>query len=131
MMVTMETGIRSIVLSGMPNLLMICPFPVKAINFVGGGAKSDIWCQIHADVLDRPLRKVNQPIQANLRGAAFLASVALGHMTFDDIADHTQIDRVFEPNSANRQIYDLLFEEFLNIYRQNKGIYRRLNLELV
>ncbi len=102
-----------------------------ALNVIGGGAKSDIWCQIHADVLDRPIRKVNQPMQANLRGAAFLASIVLGHMTFDDIAERTQIERVFEPNSANREIYDLLFGEFLNIYKQNKGIYRRLNLELV
>jgi len=33
-------------------------------------AASDLWCQIHADVLNRPIRQVEHPIRANARGAA-------------------------------------------------------------
>ena len=28
------------------------------MRILGGGAQSDLWCQIHADVLDRPIKKV-------------------------------------------------------------------------
>ncbi len=52
--------------------------PVESINMVGGGAKSNIWCQIHADVLNRPIRQVKDPIEVNVRGAALLASACVG-----------------------------------------------------
>ena len=97
------------------------------INIIGGGANSKVWCQIFADVFDRTIRQVEDPIQANLRGAAFLASVALGYMTFDEIPGVIQIADTYKPNPENREIYDTLFKEFLNIYRRNKKIYERLN----
>lgn len=100
---------------------------LDCLNIIGGGAKSDLWCQIFADVLDRTVRQVQDPMQANGRGAAFIASVALGFTTFDDIPDLIKYTHVFQPNPDNRKIYDELFSEFVNIYRQNKALYRRLN----
>ena len=97
------------------------------INMIGGGANSDIWCQIHADVFNRTINQVKYPIQANLRGAAFLASVSLGYLTFDAIPDRIQIANVYRPNPENRKIYGELFKEFLNIYKRNRLIYERLN----
>jgi len=97
------------------------------INMIGGGANSNLWCQIHADVLGRTIRQVQDPVQANARGAAFLAAVALGFLTFDDIPSRVQIAHTYQPNPAHRQIYDELFQEFLNIYKCNRKIYARLN----
>ena len=97
------------------------------IHIIGGGANSDVWCQIHADVFNRTIRKVKDPIQANLRGAAFLAAAALGYISFDDIPDRIQIAHTYTPNPANRKIYEELYREFLNIYRANRKIYARLN----
>ncbi|RME43247.1 MAG: xylulose kinase, partial [Caldilineae bacterium] len=97
------------------------------LHMIGGGANSNIWCQIHADVLGRTIRQVKDPIQANARGAAFLASVALGDLTFDDIADRIQIAAEYEPNPAHRQLYDERFKVFTEIYRRNRPIYARLN----
>ena len=94
---------------------------------MAGGANSNIWCQIHADVLNRSIRQVHNPIQANVRGAAFLASVALGYLAFDEIPGLTPIANTYTPDPQNRRIYDELFREFLNVYKQNKRIYRRLN----
>lgn len=101
------------------------PFP--AINIVGGGAKSAVWCQIFADVLNRPIRQMKDPIQANARGAAILAGVAMGATTFDKMAGQVAVSQVFEPNGEHRAVYDLLFQEFLNIYKRNRRIYSRLN----
>jgi len=98
-----------------------------SINVIGGGAKSSLWCQILADVLDRKINQVNEPRHANARGAAALAIVALGYGTFEDIAQQTKIDRSYLPNSKNRKIYDELFKEYLNIYAKNNKMYSRLN----
>lgn len=101
--------------------------PVEAINMVGGGAKSDIWCQIHADILNRPIRQMKAPIEVNVRGAALLASAALGHMTYNEIGSHVVVDKEYPPNPDNRKLYDELFDEFVAIYESNKKIYARLN----
>jgi len=101
--------------------------PMNPIHMVGGGAVSDVWCQIHADVLNRTIKQVEDPIQTNARGSAFIASVALGYMTFDDIRKYIKIRNTFEPNPDNREIYDGLFEAYLEIYKQNKGIHKKLN----
>lgn len=99
----------------------------EAVNMIGGGAQADIWCQIMADVLDRPMRQMKDPIRANSRGAAYVALVGLGLMSFDDIHKNVAVNRVFQPNPANRAIYDELFAEFLNLYKNNKSMYGRLN----
>jgi xylulokinase len=104
------------------------PFP--AINIIGGGANSDIWCQIHADILNKPIRQVKYPLQANTRGAAILAGVALGATTFEEAASQTEIQQEFIPNQTNRELYDNLFDIFLTIYKRNKQIHARLNEQL-
>jgi len=100
---------------------------MASLRMIGGGANSNIWCQIHADVMGRSIHQVKDPVQANVRGAAFLASVTLGHLTFDDIPSRVQVANIYEPNPVHRSIYDELFRAFVNIYKRNKGIYARLN----
>jgi len=100
---------------------------MEYLHIVGGGASSDVWCQIHADILDREIKQVKDPIQANARGAAYIASVGMGYIRFDDIPNYIQIKKTYRPNPDNRKIYDELFKEFLNIYDSNKKMYARLN----
>ena len=100
---------------------------IEPLTITGGGAKSDLWCQIFADVLNRTILQIKDPILVDIRGAAFLASVAIGHMTFDDIPAQVKIAQRFEPDPKNRQIYSELFHEFTNIYKQLSPIYSRLN----
>ncbi|UCF93460.1 MAG: FGGY-family carbohydrate kinase [Desulfobacterales bacterium] len=103
--------------------------PLNPIHMVGGGAASDIWCQIHADILNRTIKQVQDPIQANARGAAFIAAVALGRLNFSAIPQHVQIRKVYEPHPEHRKLYDEMFHAFLNIYKKNKRIYARLNAD--
>ena len=46
--------------------------------FSGGGAMSDAWSQIMADVMDRPVAQLADSRYVNNRGTAFLAFVELG-----------------------------------------------------
>jgi len=100
---------------------------MKHINIIGGGAKSDLWCQIHADIMNRTIRRVKDPIQANARGAGLLGSVALGYLKFNEIPERTEYDTIFIPNLKTRKLYKKLFKQYQAIYKQNKKIYKRLN----
>jgi xylulokinase len=104
-----------------------CRRRMDNIHLIGGGAQSDVWCQIYADVLDRTICQVHEPLHANTRGAGLVGSVALGCIKFDDIAARVKIAKTFQSNPAHRTIYDELFGEFLRIYRNNKRMYARLN----
>ena len=73
------------------------PFPW--LHFIGGGAQSELWCRIMADVLDREIRQVEHPIRANARGAALLAGIALGRIGVDDLARHVRIAATFCPTA--------------------------------
>ena len=100
---------------------------IQALHVVGGGARSRLWCQIHADILDRPVRRVDSPLQTNTRGAAFLAAVGLGHLRFADLAARVPVAETLEPNPAHRALYDGLFAEFVRHYRALKPLHARLN----
>lgn len=97
------------------------------IRIIGGGAQSDLWCQIHADVLDRTIDRPADPIRANLRGAALHAAVALGRIELADVPGLVPLDATFVPNPAHRATYDGLYREFTKLYRTQKRMFRRLN----
>jgi xylulokinase len=99
----------------------------EAVNMVGGGAKSEIWCQIHADVMDRPIHQMKDPIEVNVRGAALLAAAALGYLRYEEIGSHVPVAKTFQPQPENRKLYDEMFAEFVAIYESNRKIYARLN----
>jgi xylulokinase len=101
--------------------------PVKKLHLVGGGANSEVWCQIFADVLGVEVVQVKDPIQANARGAAFIAAAGLGEIALTDVGSLIEIRRTFEPTPERRALYDESFATFVAIYRQMKGIYRKLN----
>jgi xylulokinase len=101
--------------------------PLETINIIGGGASSDLWCQIFADVLERPMRQVKNPIQANVRGAAFIAAVGLDYIAFDEIEAYISFQAEYAPQPENKECYDRLFREFVNFYKATKAIYHRLN----
>ena len=101
--------------------------PLDGLNFIGGGASSDLWCQMHADVCDRVIRRVAEPQHANTRGAAFIAWLALGRCTLDELNRAVTIDAEFHPDPAGRAAYAPLYREFTKIYQANKAIHARLN----
>jgi xylulokinase len=101
--------------------------PLDGLNFIGGGARSDLWCQMHADVLDRPIRRVTEPQHANARGAAFVAWLALGRHTLEHLGQAVDIDREFHPDPVSQAAYAPLYQEFLRLYKAHKPIHARLN----
>jgi xylulokinase len=97
------------------------------LRIFGGGAQSDLWCQIYADILDRTIERVADPLYVNLRGAGLLAALALGTLRQNEIRGLVPIERVFTPNPQNREVYDRLYAEFARLYRNQRRMFARLN----
>jgi xylulokinase len=103
---------------------------VEQIRLVGGGGNSNIWCQIFSDVMGLEIAQMQDPIQANARGAALIAAAGLGEIAFEDIPSLVPASRQYSPSAENRNMYDDRFAVFTDIYKQMHGIYRRLNINL-
>jgi xylulokinase len=99
----------------------------RSLRLVGGGACSEVWCQIYADVLGVEVRQVEDPLQANARGAALIAAVAQGRVGWRDVPRLAPVRRTFAPEPAHRAVYDERFAAFTELHRRLSPIYRRLN----
>ncbi len=99
--------------------------PMPVLRLLGGGAQSDLWCQIYADVLGRRIERVADPMFAQLRGAAMLALLGLGETSLAASAALVPVDRRFDPEPGSADVYDPLFDRFTGLYRQLRGHYRR------
>jgi xylulokinase len=96
------------------------------VNIGGGGAASDVWCQIRADALGKTLRRA-AATEIAATGAAILAGVSAGIMPSITTAvrDLVQFDRTFEPNAAFRSYYDDKFGKYRELYETLKPFNQR------
>jgi len=90
---------------------------VNEVRALGGGARSRIWKQMEADIIGRPVLTTTNEEAATL-GAAILAGKAVGlYSSVEEAAEEMiQIKERFEPNSANRPIYDETFGTYMKLY---------------
>jgi len=107
-----------------------CSRRFDSLAFVGGGAESALWAQIHADVMGRSVARMADPVLANVRGAGLLCHLALGRVRLSEIPAMVTTEAVHEPDQATAPLYDELAAEFVNLYRAEKDIHRRLNRSL-
>lgn len=102
--------------------------PGDLVNIIGGGAKSDVWCQIIADATNRVVQRVRDPQAAGARGAGLIAAVGLGfYPSFEALEPLFEFDRRFEPIPAHREVYDFLYQRFTRFYELTKPLFRDLN----
>jgi xylulokinase len=99
---------------------------LEATRIIGGGALSDLWCQIHADICNREFVRTTDPVNASLRGLGLLAGIALSVVDPGEVRNLVPTDRVFTPEGANHQKYEALFDELRNLNSSNKSVLRRL-----
>ncbi|MEM6990860.1 MAG: FGGY-family carbohydrate kinase [Myxococcota bacterium] len=104
-----------------------CGRKLDPIRMIGGGARSELWCQIYADVLQRRIEQVEDPVQCNTRGAALVAALAMGWVDVEAIPDKVAVTKSFTPRAEHRATYDALYREFRELYRIAKPIHARLS----
>lgn len=99
-------------------------------RLTGGGAASDTWSQIMADVIGIPMYQQENPSQNTLMGMAFLAFNRLGLMSLDEITEKVGIKQIYYPNPANKVVYDHMYSQFRKCTKQLKPIFHALNKHL-
>lgn len=101
--------------------------PVDAFIAIGGGASSRLWCQIMADITDRPvIRAITQ--EASSLGAGIAAAVGAGwYHSFAAAAEAmTQGGETFEPNPQLRAFHQELLGVYADLYPRLRDLYPRL-----
>ena len=83
----------------------------------GGGARSDQWLQIKADIFDIPFVRP-KITEASLLGAAILAGAATGVFAdpAEGVACFVEPDRVFEPDENRTRLYAEQYEKYQQLF---------------
>jgi xylulokinase len=80
---------------------------------MGGGAYSDPWLQIRADILNRNVCRAKE-VEAAF-GASIIAASGVHFETMTEAIDHmVNIEKVVEPDSVNAALYDDMYGLFLD-----------------
>ena len=101
--------------------------PISSFRFSGGGALSDVWSQILADVLGVPIHQVDDPVNTTVRGTALLALITMGCRSIDEIPHLVRIKRTFEPDESKRVIYDNMYTQYRELFKRNRKVFAALN----
>jgi xylulokinase len=90
---------------------------IAEYRVTGGGARSDAWLQIKADILGKPLTRP-KVTQAGALGAAILGGVGAGVYASAEqaIAALVQVDRTFEPDPRRHALYTERFARYPLLY---------------
>jgi len=91
--------------------------PIAEFVAMGGGSRSPFWCQLLADVLQRPVVLAGQD-EATCLGAAMLAAAGAGvHASIEAAsAAMSGLGRRFEPNTDAAAVFDPLYEGYRAVY---------------
>jgi xylulokinase len=93
---------------------------LSPVRLVGGGAQSDLWCQIYADTLGREVEQVRDPMVAQIRGMALFSSVSLGRRTWSDLAALHVPGRIFRPDPRTAASYLARKNELASLYHRDR-----------
>jgi FGGY-family pentulose kinase len=99
-------------------------FSARRLFAGGGGARSRLWLQIHADVLGLPIHLPRDP-EACALGSALVAAVGVGYFAGLDEAARAMVRpaAVLEPEPANRGVYDELYGRYRATYPALVGLF--------
>jgi xylulokinase len=102
-------------------------FELSSLRISGGGSRSDLWCQVKANIHGKTLARVAN-VDTGSFGAALLAAVGAG--AYPDIitaADSAvRIDREFFPQAGSRQRYDELYALYRRSYAALETVFADL-----
>ena len=100
---------------------------IEEIAVTGGGAKSDSWLQIKADVLGIPFTRL-KITEGSVLGAAMFAGISTGKFSaVEAVGIFVKKDRTFCPDSRRHESYRERIEIYRKLYTSNREIISGLN----
>ncbi len=99
---------------------------IKAFTSIGGGAKSETWAQIKADITGKDIMMLDMNDMAPI-GAALLAGVGCG--VFKDVYEASgkvekKIYKTVKSNRDHDEVYNKRFQVYTQLYPQIKDLYK-------
>jgi xylulokinase len=90
---------------------------VRDVRSVGGQARSPLWNQIKADVLNRPVH-VPEVVEAAVTGSAILAARGVGAFRSNEeaVRNMVRIAQHFDPDPRRAALYAELYEMYCALY---------------
>jgi xylulokinase len=107
-------------------------FSISGFQTVGGGARSGIWNQIKADVMDKGVRPMSVRETAVL-GAAMLGGIVAGvYKDYKDAVKQAAASpsQAYKPNPQLYPLYTSLFEVYKGLYLDVRERFRQLHQAL-
>ncbi|MFP3853603.1 MAG: FGGY-family carbohydrate kinase [Anaerolineales bacterium] len=103
---------------------MLPDLDVRETRVIGGGAKSELWNQIKADILGVPYVRLDRS-EFGVLGSAILAGYAVGE--FDDLASTAErftktTDRTL-PDMQRHDFYQPFYEQYVALFEASKPIF--------
>jgi sugar (pentulose or hexulose) kinase len=85
---------------------------IRELRIVGGGSRSELWCQIVADVTGIPVT-ASASVEASALGAGILAAAAVGWYPDARSAARamTELGKRFEPDPVAQGVYGRLYND--------------------
>jgi xylulokinase len=107
--------------------MLSCGMHIEELVAVGGGAKSAVWLQLKADILNRPLRTLRCREAACL-GAALLAGAAAGvYRNLEEaVAQTVQFEREFVPLPDHVAVYSERYATYQQLYPSLRALHSKL-----
>ena len=98
-------------------LLAGCGVAVAPLHATGGGARSRVWMQMKADVLNVPVTALTTA-EAGATGSAMLVGVALGlYPTLEAAAEKmVRVREVFYPRQEAHDRYEEVYQRYKKLY---------------
>lgn len=91
--------------------------PCPVVRAIGGGAQSDTWLRIIADVTGRRVERVAHPQQAGAVGSALAAAIATGALgSVESARAAIRIDRAYDPDPSLAALYARAYSVFRELY---------------
>jgi xylulokinase len=105
--------LTAMVTSGVPDFTLL--------RLTGGISRSDFWCQMQADIYNRPCETVECE-EATSLGSAIVAAVGVGiYKDFSEAAENmVQVKKHYEPDAA-------VVEQYADAYEAWKGLFDGLH----
>ena len=88
------------------------------LNATGGGARSAVWMQMKADMLNLPMTAL-KTADAGTVGSAMLTGIAIGlFRDLQDAADHMVEEiRTYYPRPEMHEKYNRIFSRYEQVYQ--------------
>lgn len=94
---------------------------VTTVYAAGGASNNDLWMEIRSNVLNRPIRKMQ-----NVSGAMGAAIMAASQTYFESLVEATnrmtRLDKEFKPDPTLSELYEARYLKFIEVLKSKKYI---------